>query len=72
MDKEGGFRRGFLHDRGDFVKEGFAEVGIRSADPEEVLSRGAGVSAGRASTEVRLDVLGRFLSVLCPNGSSHD
>ena len=72
MDKERGFRRGFLHDRGDFVKEGFAEVGIRSAIPEEVLSGGARLSAGGASTEVRLDVLGRFLSVLCPNGSCKD
>ena len=72
MGKEGGFRRDFLHDRGDFVKEGFAEVGIRSAIPEEVLGGGTRSSAGGASTEVRLDVLGRLLSVLCPDGSSEN
>ena len=55
-----------------FIEEGFAEVGIHFADPEEVLSRGAGLSAGGASTEVRLDVLSRFLSILCPDGSSED
>ena len=72
MGKEGGFRRDFLHDRDDFVKEGFAEVGVRSAVPEEVLGGGTLSSAGGASTEVRLDVLGRLLSVLCPYRSSEN
>jgi hypothetical protein len=72
VGKERGFRRDFLHDRDDFVKEGFAEVGVRSAVPEEVLGGGTLSSAGGASTEVRLDVLGRLLSVLCPYRSSEN
>ena len=72
VGEERSFSRDFLHDVGDFIEEGFAEVGIRFAVPEEVLGGGTLTSAGGASTEVGLDVLGRFLSVLCPDGSSEN